>query len=360
MKNDLTSLSTNNKRHVFVVQSYLQYYLFQAIVRDEQINVSDVLVYAIRGMYTHCAALPYACINGDNFRRKIGYNIVRNWSANHNLLNTFRAEVLALLAAEFEVYAAMYSRWETNLLTRHATKVHILEDGLGSYLSFDRLAAIARQEQKNNLVYLLKEARLNLLAGLPTLWQRMSQMLHLLQSADKYFATSKRAFVWADAERLHVLKDIYTPQESSVSAGSIVWAPSCLVEAGVLSMEDYLAVLRTVGKELRRRGVKEIFVKWHPNQIVNRKYVSTYTSALAGDVDPILIKEIPHSISVEGIAVKTDIALLTGVSTLGIQCHNIGRRVISYLRLLVEKDSWKVKGQEVLDIFKEISEEIHP
>lgn len=334
----------------------LQEQLTDAIIREANLDPDAVLVIRVRGSFRPEERAAYRILDGGRYGVTGGYNVLKHRRRNRAALVRFEQEVLKQLAPNFQIYSAMYTYWYLVDLKRKAKHYHILEDGFGSYQTIDEHQSFFEEMSAMSFNQRMATLRRRM-AQLSVQRPRKVDFVGLLKGASLFYTTSAECFPWVEAERKRVVEQPFLPMYAGEYEGATVLGTSCFVEARRFPLEDYLPLLRRVLSKLADRGVKKLFVKFHPAQAANPKNLAAYRAVLAEFGDKMIISEIPQGTSIESLAAGNHITFVTGASTLAFHVHATGAAVLSYLEE-VEKighhaTSYLAKGG--LEIFRRIT-----
>ena len=317
--------------HVFSTHSMLQEQLTDAIIRNAGLDTAEVVVIRVRGSYRAEEEAAYRILDGGTYGTGGGNNVIKHRRRNRAAYERFKREVLDELAPTFQVYSAMYTYWYLRLLAERAADYHILEDGFGSYQSL--------AEQRH---FFASRAELPL-AGRLRVWRRRVCQVsaqrpaaldfqRLLDGATSYYTTSPACFPWVEEARKVVVAAPFPPRYVGRYEGATVMGTSCMVETAVLTMEEYLPMLRRVLHKVADRGVTQLYLKFHPAQAGRKAHLKIYRALLAEFAGRMQITELPQGTSIESLAAGNHITFITGVSTLAFHVGATGAEVLSYLK----------------------------
>jgi hypothetical protein len=134
------------------------------------------------------------------------------------------------------------------------------------------------------------------------------------------------------------VKDVFPAQYSGQYEGALVLATSCLVEAGVMGLPQYLQLLKQVLTTIADRRLTEgpLYFKLHPLQAGNKTNAALYRSAIREAAPGLVVEELPQTCSLEALATGNRISLVTGFSTLTFHVAETGAIVYTYLPLILE------------------------
>ena len=316
--------------HVFSSHTMLQEQLTDAIIREANLDPDEVLVIRVRGSFRPEERAAYRILDGGRYGVTGGYNVPKHRRRNRAALVRFEQEVLEQLAPDFQIYSAMYTYWYLVELKRRAKQYHVLEDGFGSYQTLEEQKSFFAQMTATTFSQRLATLRRRM-AQLPVQRPGKADFVGLLKGVSLYYTTSAECFPWVEPERKRVVAQPFLPLYAGEYEGETVLGTSCFVESGFFPLEDYLSLLRRVLGKITERGVKELFVKFHPAQAASPKNAAAYRAVLAEFADKMTISELPQGTSIESLAAGSRITFVTGVSTLAFHVYATGATVLSYL-----------------------------
>jgi len=313
--------------HVFATHAMLQEYLVEAIIRDVQIPFDQVLVIRMRKSFRPGEDRPYRVVNGDEFNTTNGRNVLKHRVANRRRFKLFKQEVLAWLAPDFQVFSPMYTYWYLNVLAQKSSAYHILEDGFASYLPREEILKYINLTQPPTGIRKLQKK----LVTVPE--QRTLAPLGeaLLEQAGKFYVTSGLGFSWLTTDRQVIVPSIFPAYAPGEFEDAVIWAPGCLVEAGYLTLADYLSLIRSVFAKAIGRGINTIHYKFHPTQAAAAQNLAAYQQVLEEFEDRLKLLPIAQNVSIECLAAGNKISLITGFSTLSFHVAVVGGEVLTYL-----------------------------
>jgi hypothetical protein len=319
--------------HVFVTHAILQEYLTEGIIRQENIDPASVLVLRVRGSYKAGEKAAYTILNGGDYSNANGRNLLKHRRTNKQRYLRFKAEVLDQLAPDFQIYSPMYTYWYLNVLASRAGTYHVLEDGFGSYQSLEELSRyfdrLTPKTWKQRLANLQMRALM-----LPGQRETPGRTIKMLDGVGKCYGTLDGCFPWKAEEDRVVVKHTFPPSHENAFEDAWLMATSCLVEAGLVSLPDYLEILRETFNHVVDRGIKVLYLKLHPTQAGHPKHVLAYREVFAEYADRLDLRELSQDYSIERIAAGNRIKFITGISTLGFHVAATGAEVYRYQEVI--------------------------
>lgn len=319
--------------HVFATHSMLQVYLVEAIIRQENIDPERVLALRVRDSYRPAETAAYTILDGGNYGNRNGRNLLKHRRLNQQRYARFKVEILDQLAPGFQMYSPMFTYWYLHVLASRAGAYHVLEDGLGSYQSWEELGRnFDRLTPRNWREYLASLQRRILMV--PGQNESPGRTIKMLDGVGKCYGTLEGCFPWKAPAGRVLVENVFPPQYVDEYNGAWLMGTSCLVEGGVTNLPVYLEILRTVLAKIAGRGVKTLLLKLHPVQFNHPVNAVAYRAVFAEFTDRLEVRELPQHYSLECLAAGNELTFVTGISTLGFHVASTGCVVYNYLDVI--------------------------
>ena len=153
-----------------------------------------------------------------------------------------------------------------------------------------------------------------------------------LKSNNNALVSSKNAFSFVDNK--YIVGDLFKNSNKNYLDVKCLMSLSYPVEDGLISLNEYLEVLRETFRRLIDRDIKEIHYKYHPQQFKYPEHIKAYNNILKEYSSEIKFVLLDSSEILESIMANSNAILLSDYSSIMIYTEGFGNEMISNYNLI--------------------------
>lgn len=342
-------------KHIFYIHSYITYFVSIQVIKLHNFKPEQCVFLYGRGfkpkqqsikVTEHVSPFSHYPTNTFALERKFW----KTWEK----LRHFDAFVRKITGGDlFHLYTNQTGIDFIRLLkeNRSCTGFSILEEGLYSYYTLDQLnSELCPPLGRPSLIYRILHF-LNFTGRLPC------NKIYLDPTYDTVYGISDEAFpTYPRRTILPFPFEKVTEAQGEKETNILVF--DSFMEYGVIKGSVFEKALDKTFDYLKKEGVKEVYIKYHPEQYTSTTYLNNARSLISKYKVDLTIHELEREASLEIIASdKTNprVVFYTFFSSIGLYAAMCGRTAVSFAKYIADEDAeYKYRLSLTPQIYKEL------